>query len=569
MKNLKTQLTDYLAENGKDENLSYRELYDIFPFDGNDLSKKQKGDRVRSIWKGIKKGTKHVLHSIYDPIKCAELIYANQSAHHNPPEVIHEKSLSDLPKPKRNPVTYDVDVDLYTKEELDKITSGGMTLKKFKTITDKANYNPDDYEWVNASDVFPWVKTSSGEIPLALVSKADLDTYTKEGYKYYLKNKVYYPANKQVQSALPEFALESNDLYQPPMGDEHVPIDPQMETGKLPEVVMETTGYNKRNRFDVEWVITASDKAEAEAQVKYQALLDKYSSTEIPDVQTLKPMPVEYVALTGNHMGTTPLPEIVMEKEGYNKYQPTEDGNYLILGCVHAPFVNKPFWEALCNYALLNKDYLKGVILNGDFLDLNSLSSHDRGRMPLEGVSIGWEYKESQKLLKQLTDNLLPDAYQCFLYGNHENRQQRYMSTPDGKKLEGGVLVPEEGLNLSKDWNVFTDWKNDEVQLGDLSIIHGEFFSVHLCKKYLDTFKKNMLFAHSHRQQLYREGDHVAYNIGCMLDINSSVFNYASKAMKKTWANGFALATLDNRNTNVQLVTWNKDHFLIGNEKYK
>ena len=362
MKNLKKQLTDYLVSNGKEETTSYRELYDIFPFDGNDLTKKQKGDRVRSIWKKIKKDQKHL--------------------------------------------------DTYRSE-----------LKQ--SLVDSKTYNPDDYVWVNKT----------------------------------------------------------------------LTVDPQM--------------------------------------------------------------------------GTMALPEIIMEKEGYNKYQPTEDGNYLILGCVHAPFVNKPFWEALCNYALLNKDYLKGIILNGDFLDLNSLSSHDRGRMPLEGVNIGWEYKQSEILLKQLTDNLLPDTYQCFLYGNHENRQQRYMSTPDGQKLKGGVLPPEEGLNLSKDWNVFTDWKNDEVQLGNLSIIHGEFFSVHLCKKYLDTFKKNMLFAHSHRQQLYREGSHVAYNIGCMLDIDSPVFNYASKAMKKSWANGFALATLDNGKTNVQLVTWNEDHFLIGNEKYK
>ena len=189
--------------------------------------------------------------------------------------------------------------------------------------------------------------------------------------------------------------------------------------------------------------------------------------------------------------------------------QPKEDGNYLILGCVHAPFVNKPFWNALCNYAEQNKDLIKGVILNGDFLDLNSLSSHDRGRTPLPGINIGQEYKDSKKLLDQLTSKLNNNSYKAFLYGNHEDRFKRYMSYPDAQKLSGGVLSPEKGLALSHEWNVFTDWKHDEIQLGDLSIIHGEFFNIHLCKKYLDVFKKNMLFAHcfsSDTEVLTRQG---------------------------------------------------------------
>jgi DNA polymerase III epsilon subunit-like protein len=57
MKNLKQQLTDHLIVNGI-ERYTYRELYELFPFDGWDLSNKQQGDRVRSIWKKIKKSNK-------------------------------------------------------------------------------------------------------------------------------------------------------------------------------------------------------------------------------------------------------------------------------------------------------------------------------------------------------------------------------------------------------------------------------------------------------------------------------------------------------------------------------
>jgi hypothetical protein len=250
-----------------------------------------------------------------------------------------------------------------------------------------------------------------------------------------------------------------------------------------------------------------------------------------------------------------------------NNNQPHTQGQYLILGCVHAPFVNHDFWNALCKYAEKNKDSIKGLILNGDFLDMNALSFHDKGSMPLEGYNLGREYSEAKDLLNRLLKCLNKNIYKGFMYGNHEHLYNRYMSLPDGKRIEGAMPKPEEGLALDKSWNIFTDWKNDEIQIGDLTIIHGEFFNVHLCKKYLDTFRKNILFAHSHRQQIHREGNDVAYNIGCMIDMNHPAFYYASKAMKKTWANGFAIATLDNT-TNVELVTWNKDYFYYGGNKY-
>lgn len=374
MKNLKEGLIQYLKKNGKQEDVSYRELYDMYPFDGHNLTNKQQGDRVRSIWKKMKRSNER----IYD------LIYKDSFRKDNVPEVV-----------------------------LESIVTIGEPEKKTTQAIHKTG---------------------------------------------------------------------------------KVTVDPQMGTTALPEVIA-------------------------------------------------KPI----------------------RKEA----QPFVSGNYLVLGCVHAPFVNKVFWNTLCNYAKENKHQIKGIILNGDFLDLNALSSHDRGRMPLKGWDLGKEYSEARKLLTKLVNNLNPNIYKAFLYGNHEDRFLRYMSYPDAQKLNGAIPSPEQGLQLDSTWNVFTNWKHDEIQLGNLTIIHGEFFNVHLCKKYLDVFKKNMMFAHSHRQQLYREGEYAAYNIGCMLDVNSPVFSYASKAMKKSWANGFALATVDNGKTNVQLITWNKDHFRIGNEKYK
>ena len=44
-----------------------------------------------------------------------------------------------LPRPKRDPVIFNIDADLYSQEQLDSIIDGTMTLGEFKTITDKAN----------------------------------------------------------------------------------------------------------------------------------------------------------------------------------------------------------------------------------------------------------------------------------------------------------------------------------------------------------------------------------------------------------------------------------------------
>jgi hypothetical protein len=255
--------------------------------------------------------------------------------------------------------------------------------------------------------------------------------------------------------------------------------------------------------------------------------------------------------------------------KNYINTNPKENGQYLILGCVHAPFINAEFWKSIINFCKDQKNNIKGLIFNGDFLDLNSLSSHDKGRMPLKGVSLGYEYRESNKLLTQIERALNDNIYKGFIYGNHEDRYNRYISSPDNKKLEGAVLSPEQALNLQeRGYNIYKDWKNDELQLGDLTIIHGEFFNVHLCKKYLDVFKKNMLMAHSHRVQVYKEGEHAAYNIGCLLDINAPVFNYASKAMKKTWSNAFAIANLYNGKTSVDIINWEKEYFWYGGKRY-
>ncbi len=68
---------------------------------------------------------------------------------------------------------------------------------------------------------------------------------------------------------------------------------------------------------------------------------------------------------------------------------------------------------------------------------------------------------------------------------------------------------------------------------------------------------------------MYREGEHVAFNIGSMADFNSPAFGYATKSMKKQWTNGFAIATVVDGVTSVEQIIWNKDHFVYGGNIWK
>ena len=53
---MKKELEKYLIQNGRSENLV--DIYNKFPYQGNSLSNKQKGDRVRSIWRKLKRKDK-------------------------------------------------------------------------------------------------------------------------------------------------------------------------------------------------------------------------------------------------------------------------------------------------------------------------------------------------------------------------------------------------------------------------------------------------------------------------------------------------------------------------------
>jgi hypothetical protein len=241
----------------------------------------------------------------------------------------------------------------------------------------------------------------------------------------------------------------------------------------------------------------------------------------------------------------------------------------VVFGCLHAPFHNKPMWYGLLN---LIKDFgnnLQGVYLIGDILDLNSLSFHEKGKYPLNGLTITKEYK-MVKIFDELDEAIgRRKINKKFLYGNHSARWLRHKEIPDNDKII--VESPEEYFRLrERDYEVKTNWKDDYYKLGEhLEVFHGSILGVNPAKRQLDKLKKSCMFAHSHRSGIHFDGNMGSYNIGCLVDVSSPVFGYADRLTKRNWIMGFGLVTVpDDGFYHAQLITGYNDRFFYNGKKY-
>lgn len=251
------------------------------------------------------------------------------------------------------------------------------------------------------------------------------------------------------------------------------------------------------------------------------------------------------------------------------KFKP---GVHFVLGCVHVPFHNKKFFNAMLDLAEDLSDELAGLHLIGDFMDINSLSGHERGKVPIDGVTLEWEYEGGNLALDALDSVFDGDIDKNYLFGNHEDRYFRHMKDVNNSKYGGALISPTKGLRLKeRGYTVLEDWINDRIYLGRfLELTHGEFVNIHSAKKHIDTYRTSIMFAHTHRCQTYIEGNCGGYNIGWMGNIDSKAFQYASRGMKERWNNGFAVVQIDEDGYYfVSQILWQNNKFCYNGKEYK
>ena len=248
-----------------------------------------------------------------------------------------------------------------------------------------------------------------------------------------------------------------------------------------------------------------------------------------------------------------------------------QEGMHILLGCNHVPFEDVKLHKGIYRLIKNHKSLVKGFHLMGDFMDINSLSSHDKGKFTaIKGLTLDSEYSSGNKTLDFFDEVLSEDVWKTYLYGNHEDRWNRWMSNMDNAKTP--LKSPKEALKLiERGYQVKTNWSQDFFTLGkDFDIFHGIYFSIHSAKAHIDKLRRSCAYVHTHRQQFYREGDLMAYNLGTCADIDSKAFNYATRPMKASWGKGFAVNMIDkNGNSNVTLITPDKNsNFWFGGIQY-
>ena len=174
-------------------------------------------------------------------------------------------------------------------------------------------------------------------------------------------------------------------------------------------------------------------------------------------------------------------------------------------------------WESVKAYARTVR--WDEVVLMGDFLDFNAISSHNKENLrSIEKQRIAKDYKvgniildEIQKICKKVT----------LIEGNHEYRMERlinlYPALEGITEVEKGLRLEERGINFIKSWS-----KGDIYKVGKAIFIHGLYTNDAHARKTVPRYGTNGFYGHTHDVQSYSQelkGDNktiVGQSLGCL-----------------------------------------------------
>lgn len=264
------------------------------------------------------------------------------------------------------------------------------------------------------------------------------------------------------------------------------------------------------------------------------------------------------------------LSEPLIKSSSIGQQHRVKPGMHIVLGCMHVPFENKDLVRSIAEFISNYSDKIAGFHLIGDFLDLRSLSFHDRGQIPMYGVTLGHEYRKGNEVLDYFEEVLPSDVQKSFIYGNHEDRYLRLGNLTDVNQYIDALPSPTQALKLKeRGYLIKEDWKEDFIQLGKLQLIHGIFCTQTPAKTHLQRIKSSVMFAHTHRLDSYYESDHGAFNIACLADIKSEAFGYLSRVERLNWKNGFGLVHLEKDGSfQADVINCHNNKFFYGGKRY-
>lgn len=246
---------------------------------------------------------------------------------------------------------------------------------------------------------------------------------------------------------------------------------------------------------------------------------------------------------------------------------------FVVVSDVHVPYYDHNCAQAIA--AFMREIGPDGFIVNGDYLDLFEVSSHNASSLrKLEGTRISEAFREGNKLLDLWCKAAGPKCKEkYFIDGNHEDRLDRWLNQGDNGVWAGDEAV-DIGLRLKfKERGIVykQGYPNAHVQLGKLLVTHGKYAGGMHAKKHLDNYRHSVMYGHTHSPQmlhvptfLEKQG---AYGTGHLAAPNSKAVEYASKP--SAWVQGFSIVYVrKNGDFNVQLINFWNGTFFYGGRQY-
>jgi len=247
--------------------------------------------------------------------------------------------------------------------------------------------------------------------------------------------------------------------------------------------------------------------------------------------------------------------------------EPGEYRTHLVLPDVHRPYHNKFLWDAVLH--LCSDIKMHGVAILGDFFDMASISSHNKGKEVR--MTLWDEYLDGGLGIAEL-ESAGGFMEKNYLVGNHEDRLYRYIKDLEVSKLGQAIIGIEQGLGL-KGWNFLNNWKEDYIQLGGLQIIHGLRTGKQSLDRTLDDASKmgvDLMYGHTHWFMSKQDNRGAVWNIGTLADLsNLEGFGYVDRFARANWRNGFSTVTVDDQGRHfVHPVPCTDRNFFINGKKY-
>lgn len=225
--------------------------------------------------------------------------------------------------------------------------------------------------------------------------------------------------------------------------------------------------------------------------------------------------------------------------------------SYGILNDIHFPYEADAYFVAI---EMMRKwDNLKGIYLNGDVAEIESVSRHPKGPSAMSNLLSELEYVNQK--FDTLT-KIFPDVPVFYLEGNHENRIYRFIR--DLAPQMWGMLNCPDIFKFSErpNWKFIPYGPTQLLKIGatkDLYCRHEPLVSgAFHAKGTAEKATVSLIYGHTHVKQQFTHKKFgpecynvTAYSNGWLGDIKKTCFDY--RGSKDNWQLGFSRVDCDEK----------------------